>query len=93
MIENGIGVCRCLFNCSLEENPVKEKNSFQKFFCFSYLKICGSNGIIYRNLCEMERDRCIHENNIVPVDSSYCKLRMSIYLINKYFFCYRLFFF
>ncbi|CAF4806849.1 unnamed protein product [Rotaria sp. Silwood1] len=55
MIEDGIGVCRCLFNCSLEEN-----------------KICGSNGIFYRNLCEMERDRCIKEENITPIDSSYC---------------------
>ncbi|CAF4244959.1 unnamed protein product [Rotaria sp. Silwood2] len=55
MIEDGIGVCRCLFNCSSEEN-----------------KICGSNGILYRNLCEMERNRCINEENIVPIDSSYC---------------------
>ncbi|CAF3324637.1 unnamed protein product [Rotaria sp. Silwood1] len=55
MIEDGIGVCRCLFNCSSEEN-----------------KICGSNGIFYRNLCEMERDRCIKEENITPIDSSYC---------------------
>ncbi|CAF0752008.1 unnamed protein product [Adineta ricciae] len=55
MIENGIGVCRCLFNCSSQENTV-----------------CGSNGIIYRNLCELERDRCLREENIVPVDHSYC---------------------
>ncbi|CAF0927203.1 unnamed protein product [Rotaria sordida] len=55
MIENGIGVCRCLFNCSSEKNQT-----------------CASNGIIYRNLCEMERDRCMHGENFVPVDSSYC---------------------
>ncbi|CAF3750071.1 unnamed protein product [Adineta steineri] len=55
MIEDGIGVCRCLFNCSSEEN-----------------KVCGSNGIIYQNSCELERDRCIRDDNIVSVDSSYC---------------------
>ncbi|CAF2581690.1 unnamed protein product [Rotaria sp. Silwood2] len=57
MIENGIGVCRCLFNCSSDKN-----------------QICASNGIIYRNLCEMERDGCIRGENFVPVDTSNCKL-------------------
>ncbi|CAF3381609.1 unnamed protein product [Rotaria socialis] len=55
MIEDGIGVCRCIFNCSSEEN-----------------KICGSNGMSYRNLCEMQRDHCAREENIVQVDSSHC---------------------
>jgi hypothetical protein len=27
MIEDGLGVCRCLFNCSSEENKVKEQTS------------------------------------------------------------------
>jgi len=96
MIEDGIGVCRCLFNCSFEENKVRKyKNKFAKLFLFfSFnLKTCGSNGIIYRNICEMERDRCTRESNIVPVDAPNCKLCMPIYLINKYFFFDRLFFF
>ena len=37
------------------------------------LQVCASNGMIYRNLCEMERERCVNENNIVAVDQSYCK--------------------
>jgi hypothetical protein len=41
---------------------------------------------MYRNLCEMERDRCNREDSIVLVDASYCKLRMPICLIDKYFF-------
>ncbi|CAF4879182.1 unnamed protein product [Rotaria sp. Silwood1] len=55
MMENGIGVCRCLFNCPSEKN-----------------QICASNGNIYRNLCEMERDNCIRGENFVPADTSYC---------------------
>ncbi|CAF1530523.1 unnamed protein product, partial [Rotaria sordida] len=55
IVEDGIGVCRCLFNCPSEEN-----------------KICGSNGIFYHNLCEMERDRCIKEENIILIVNSYC---------------------
>jgi len=50
----------------------KRKIIFWKvFFC---LKICASNGFLYRNLCEMERDRCIRGDSFVPVDPSYCKL-------------------
>lgn len=48
-------------------------------------KVCGSNGLLYRNLCELERDRCNREQNFQSTDPSYCKLRMSIYLIDKYF--------
>ncbi|CAF4139116.1 unnamed protein product [Rotaria magnacalcarata] len=72
MIEDGIGVCRCIFNCSSEEN-----------------KICGSNGISYRNLCEMQRDHCTREENIVQVDSSHCKLRTSLLTqTDNIFFCF-----
>jgi len=74
MIENGMEVCQCLFICSAEKNQVKKffekKLKKNLFVC---LKICASNGILYRNLCEMERDRCIRGENFVPVDSSYCK--------------------
>jgi hypothetical protein len=72
MIENGMEVCRCLFNCSSEKNQVKKIFFFGKFsFC---LKICASNGVLYRNLCEMERDRCIRGENFVQVDNTYCRL-------------------
>ena len=36
-------------------------------------QVCASNGVVYRSLCEMERERCVNENNIVAVDQSYCK--------------------
>ena len=85
MIENGIGVCRCLFNCSAEENQVGKKSKFKINLILSLEKVCGSNGIFYRNLCELERDRCNREQNFQSTDHSYCKLRMSIYLIDKYF--------
>jgi hypothetical protein len=79
MIEDGIGVCRCLFNCSSEDNQVKKENFVFIFQIFFSRKICGSNGIIYRNLCEMERDRCIREYNLIPVDHTYCKLRVCLF--------------
>jgi len=56
MIEDGIGVCRCLFNCSSSDQN----------------KICGSNGIIYPNQCELERENCAQESRIVSVDYSNC---------------------
>lgn len=86
MIENGIGVCRCLFNCSSEENQVGEQIKVQKSFSsLSEKKVCGSNGIVYENLCQLERDRCHREQNFQSIDPSYCKLRLSIDLIDKYF--------
>jgi len=39
MIEDGIGVCRCLFNCSFEENKVKKITNinFQKSLFFVFI--------------------------------------------------------
>ncbi|CAF1289873.1 unnamed protein product [Adineta steineri] len=55
MLENGMGVCRCLFNCSSEKN-----------------QICASNGLLYQNLCEMKRDGCTRDENLTPINTSYC---------------------
>lgn len=54
MIENGIGVCRCLFNCSSQENTVKryttEKIMFGNVsFCSRYVDQMESSIEIYVN--------------------------------------------
>lgn len=44
--------------------------------------------MLYGSLCELKRDGCIREENIIEVDSSNCKLRQSVDLISNILLCF-----
>ncbi|CAF0768521.1 unnamed protein product, partial [Didymodactylos carnosus] len=54
--ENGIASCRCPQNCTHDIDN----------------PVCGSNRIIYRNQCEMERVSCEHGETIYPIELENC---------------------
>jgi len=95
MIEDGIGVCRCLFNCSSEDNQVKKENFVFIFFSkFSFLE---------RSVVPMELSIEIYVKwNVIVVYVNIILYQLIIhivsyayvYLLNGqiFFFC-RLFFF
>lgn len=44
------------------------------------MKVCASNGVLYRNLCELKRDNCIRGENFQPVDHSYCNWEVFLFI-------------
>jgi hypothetical protein len=80
MIENGIGVCRCLFNCSSEKNQVKEKSFFKKInsvFILRSVRRMGWSIEIHAkwNMSVVSAERILYKLIIPTVNS------LSIFLI------------
>lgn len=48
-------------------------------------EICGSNGIIYANRCEFDRDKCLKQENIYESSFSNC-----LGIGSKYIFKYQI---